>query len=160
MDDLYVNFTVAISKLNKLIQKIKSIEIGKYGLQAIHVSCIYYLSKNAEGLTAKEISALSLEDKAAISRALKTLQERGYVEYSPGGRNEKVKLTSSGREFSKIISKKTNSAVVAGSAHINTTQRKFLYDSLLEISNNLIYYYQNLLDKKEALDDKKTKDSI
>lgn len=144
MDDLYINFTVSITKLNKLVQRIKSFEISKYGLQPIHVSCGYYLSKNPQGLTAKELCDMALEDKAAISRALKTLQVKGYVEYSPRGRNEIVKLTSEGEKLATIISEKINSAVKAGSVNITEEQRKFFYNSLLEISNNLIEYYQNL----------------
>lgn len=87
---------------------------------------------------------MSLEDKAAISRALKTLQVKGYVEYSPRGRNEIVKLTSEGEKLAAIISEKINSAVKAGSVNITEEQRKFFYNSLLEISNNLIEYYQSL----------------
>lgn len=149
MEDLYINFTIAISRLNKIIQKIKSFEIGKYDLQPIHVSCIYYLSKNPQGLTAKELSVLSLEDKAAISRALKTLHQKGLAEYEPRSRNENIKLTERGGELAKIISDKINLAVEAGSAHITEKQRRFFYASLLEISNNLIDYYQGLLEDRE-----------
>ena len=145
MEDLYINFTVAITTLGKIIQRIKSYEISKYGLQPIHVSCGYYLSKNPQGLTAKELAQLCIEDKAAISRALKTLQEKGIVEYTPRVRNEIVRLTDKGKELASVIGEKINSAVNAGSAHITEEQRKFFYDSLLEISNNLIDYYQKLL---------------
>ena len=149
MEDLYTNFTLVISKLNKIIQKIKSYEIGKYGLQPIHVSCVYYLCKNPQGITSKELSVLSLEDKSAISRALKTLHEKGIVEYVPHGRNDVVTLTEKGKEFAEIIIEKTNSAVLAGSANIDEKERKFFYGSLLEISNNLIKYYQELLGGRE-----------
>lgn len=149
MEDLYENFTVAIIKLDKLIQRIKSYEISKYGLQPIHVSCEYYLSKNPQGLTAKQLCEMTLEDKAAISRALKTLQERGIVEYTSHGRNEIVKLTDEGNELANTISAKINSAVQAGSANITEEQRKFFYDSLLEIANNLIDYYQNLVKSED-----------
>ncbi len=149
MDDLYINFTVSITRLNKLIQRIKSFEISKYGLQPIHVSCGYYLSKNPQGLTAKELCDMSLEDKAAVSRALKTLQEKGIVEYSPRGRNKIIKLTSEGHKLADIISAGINAAVKAGSANITPEQREFFYNSLLEISDNLIKYYENELKKED-----------
>ena len=145
MEDLYLNFTVSITKLNKLVQKIKAFEMSKYGLQAIHASCGYYLSKHPQGLTAKELCEMLLEDKAAISRALKTLQEKGYVEYIPRGRNEIVRLTDEGEKLAKKIIDKVNSAVNAGSVDITEEQRKFFYHSLLEISDNLIEYYQKLI---------------
>lgn len=149
MEDLYMQFTISISKLNKIIQKIKSFEIGRFGLQPIHVSCCYYLSKNPQGLTAKELSSLTLEDKAAISRALKTLNEKGLVEYVPRGRNEIVKLTDSGSKFAEVIGEKINEAVDAASMHITEKQRDFFYNSLLEISENLISYYNKLLENQE-----------
>ncbi len=150
MEDLYVNFTASITKLSKLIQRIKSFEIGKYGLHPIHVSCGYYLSKNPQGLTAKELCELTLEDKAAIPRALKALQEKGIIEYSPHGRNKIIKLTNEGHKLADIIREKINDAVKAGSANITREQREFFYNSLLEISNNLIKYYENEIKKADC----------
>lgn len=149
MEDLYINFTISIARLNKLVQRIKSYEISKYGLQPIHVSCGYYLSKNPQGLTSKELCEMSLEDKAAISRALKMLQEKGIVEYSPRGRNEIVRLTSKGEKLAEIISEKINDAVKAGSVNLTDEQRKFFYDSMLEISDNLIKYYEKLIKSED-----------
>ena len=148
MDDLYINFTASITRLNKIIQKIKSIEVKEYGLQPIHVSCWYYLSKNPQGLTAKELCELSISDKAAISRALKTLQAKGYITYEPRGRNEVVKITDKGNELAEVISSKINSAVKAGSAKLTDEERRFFYNSLLEISDNLVNYYKKLLNKE------------
>ena len=79
MDKIFEHFTITILKLNKLVQKIKLYEMQEYGLKAIHVMCGYYLMENPDGLTASELVKLTLEDKAAISRALKTLQEKGFV---------------------------------------------------------------------------------
>lgn len=145
MEDSYIKFTVSISKLNKLVQKIKSLEMSKFNLQPIHASCVYYLSKNSDGLTAKELCGILLEDKAAISRALKTLHEKGYVGYAPHGRNEMVRLTAEGQQFADVIIEKIKTAVVAGRANLTDEQRKYFYNSLSDISDNLIEYYQNLL---------------
>lgn len=145
MEDSYIQFTVSISKLNKLVQKIKSLEMSKFGLQPIHASCAYNLSKHSGGLTAKELCEILLEDKAAISRALKTLHEKKYVEYEPRGRNEIVRLTDEGQKFADVIIGKIKSAVKAGRANLTDEQRKYFYDSLSDISNNLIEYYQKLL---------------
>ena len=149
VEDLYVNFTVSINKLNKLIQRIKSFEISKYDLQPIHVSCAYYLHKNPQGLTAKQLCEFAIEDKSAISRALKTMQQRHYVQYLSHGRNETVKLTKEGEEFAKNIAERINLAVKAGSVNISDKERAFFYKSLLDISNNLIKYYKKLIKSKE-----------
>ena len=68
MDDRFETFTMAVLRLNKLVQRIKLLEMGGYGLKAIHVMCIYYAAKGP--VTAGELSRLTCEDKAAVSRAL------------------------------------------------------------------------------------------
>lgn len=94
--DRFENFTVSILKLNKLIHKIKLYEMEEYDLRAIHVMCIYYLNSYPD-ITATELAKLTLEDKAAISRALKMLAEKDYVNYTADGYNAKITLTDAAR---------------------------------------------------------------
>lgn len=143
MEDLYTDFTISILRLNKLVQKIKTDEIRKVGLKPIHVSCGYYLHKNPQGLTAKEICELSLEDKAAISRALKTLQDKGYVKYAPYGRNEIVQLTDEGKKFANHICERVSEAVSTCSISLTADERKFLYKALSDIADRLESYNKN-----------------
>ena len=145
MEDLFVDFTVSILALNKLVQKIKSFEIEKFGLKPVHVMCAYYLSKNGQGCTAKELGELTLEDKAAISRALKTMQESGYVRYENNARNAKVVLTDEGRRLADTIGERATAAVKAGSAEFTDEERAFFYKSLDEIVKNLKNYYKDLV---------------
>ena len=130
--------------LNKLVQRIKTYEANKLGFKPIHISCGYYLRKNPQGLTAKELCDLSLEDKAAVSRALKTLQERGLVKYVSGGHNEKVQFTDEGRRISDYIAERIDLAVKSNYANLNDDERNFLYKTLMDIADNLTDYYKNL----------------
>ncbi|MCM1296076.1 MAG: MarR family winged helix-turn-helix transcriptional regulator [Muribaculaceae bacterium] len=145
MEDIYTKFTGSILKLNRLVQKIKNYEISKHGLKPIHVSCGYYLNKNPQGLTAKELGELSLEDKAAISRSLKFLQEKGYVKYAPYGHNEIVQLTDEGKKLADYICERVNLAVNACSVSLTDDERSFLYKSLSDVADNLTNYYKNLI---------------
>lgn len=145
MEDLYTNFTLSVLRLNKLVQRIKTNEISKMGLKPIHVSCGYYLNNNPQGLTAKELCELSLEDKAAISRALKTLQEKGYVKYVTHGRNEIVQLTDEGKELADHICEKVSKAVSTCSINLTADERKFLYKTLDDIADNLESYYKKTI---------------
>lgn len=142
MEDLYTDFTISILRLNKLVQRIKTNEISKFGLKPIHVSCGYYLNKNPQGLTAKELCELSLEDKAAISRALRTLQEKGYVKYAPYGRNELIQLTDEGKKLADHICKRVSKAVSTCSISLTADERKFLYKALSNIADSLKSYYK------------------
>lgn len=149
MDDLFVDFTISILHLNKLVQRIKTYEMDKLDLKPIHVNCCYYLNKYPKQLTAKELCEMSLEDKAAISRALKTMQERGLVKYDANGRNSVVELTAEGKKMSDLICERADSAVKAGSADFTDEERKFFYKSLGEIVANLKKYYAELIGSEE-----------
>ncbi|MDE7084993.1 MAG: MarR family winged helix-turn-helix transcriptional regulator [Clostridia bacterium] len=145
MEDLFVDFTSSILTLNKIIQKIKTFEIEKLGLKPVHVMCGYYLNKNPQGLTAKELVDLTLEDKAAISRALKIMQKNGYVQYDFNSRNALIKLTDKGKEIALYISEKADKAVMAGSVDFTKDERIFFYNSLGAIVVHLKNYYKELV---------------
>ena len=145
MEDLFVDFTVSVLALNKLVQKIKTFEIEKFGLKPMPVMFIYYLNKNPRGLTAKELCELTLEDKAAISRALKIMQDDGYVKYDAKARNAVIVLTDKGREIASTISNRADKAVTAGSIDFTEDERNFFYKSLGTIVANLKSYYKGLV---------------
>lgn len=147
MERIFENFTVAILKLNKLISRIKLSEMEGYGLKAIHVMCCYYLNTHAEGLTASELSSLTLEDKAAISRALKSLKQKGYVRYDENTYGAPVTLTVEGKRLANEIAVKADRAVSAGSAFSSEREREAFYTALQKIADNLEKYYEEL--KKE-----------
>ena len=147
MEDLFERFTVSILRLNKLVQRIKIYEIKKFGLKSIHVMCLYYLNCHPEGLTASELVKLTLEDKAAISRALATMREQGYAEYDSATHNADVRLTPKGKQLAEYIVGRAAAAVSAGSADFSAEQREFFYKSLVTISDNLEQYYNELTKK-------------
>ena len=143
MENRFENFTVAILKLNKLIQKIKLYEMRDYGLKAIHVMCVYYLRTRGE-LTASELSKLTLEDKAAISRAISFLNEKGFVNYDSNKYNAPIKLTGEGNKVSEYINRRADSAVNAGGGFLTEEERINFYSALELIAENLKNYYENL----------------
>ena len=147
MENIFENFTITILKLNKLVQKIKNFEMREYGLKTIHVMCVYYLGSRPEGLTASELTKLTLEDKAAISRALKVLHEKGYVSYDPNKYSAEIRLTDEGKKLANLISKKADKAVSAGSYDFTEKQRNSFYIQLLTIAENLENYYNGLIEK-------------
>lgn len=144
MEKIFENFTITILKLNKLVHKIKNFEMQEYGLKTIHVMCVYYLNCHPDGITASELTKLTLEDKAAISRALKLLQEKGYASYDPNKYNAEIRLTDEGKKLADFISQKADRAVSAGSYDFTEEQRNSFYTQLLTIADNLENYYNGL----------------
>ncbi|MDE7373221.1 MAG: MarR family winged helix-turn-helix transcriptional regulator [Clostridia bacterium] len=150
MENIFEHFTVSILKLNKLVQKIKNYEMQEYGLKTIHVMCGYYLKNHERGLTAAELSKLTLEDKAAISRALKTLYEKGFVSYDPNKYNSVIRLTDAGKEFADAVCEKATRAVEAGSYNFSEEERLAFYKALGTIADNLTEYYDGLVGSEKA----------
>lgn len=145
MENRFENFTITILKLNKLVQKIKLIEMKEHGLKAIHVMCIYYLNENKSGITASELSRLTLEDKAAISRALARLKELGLINHFKAY-NQPIVLTEKGEETARYILVKASKAVEAAGRGLTEEERENFYRSLISISQRLEDYYIDLKD--------------
>lgn len=149
MDNLFENFTITVLKINKMVQKIKQFEMQEYNLKGVHVMCIYYLSKNKQGITASELMRLTYEDKAAISRALKQLLELGYVQYDLDSYNANITLTEKGEQIAEQIIKKIDKAVSFAGADFTDEQRAFFYKSLDTICSNIKEYYDRLVKQND-----------
>ncbi len=141
MNDRFQNFTFSIMKLNKLVNRIKLIEMKEFGLKGIHVLCIYDLFVQG-AMTAGELSRVTLEDKAAISRALKLLAEKGFVSYDSDGYNSPISLTNSGVSLAVAIEEKAQRAVDAAGGTLTEEQRSNFYECLDIISSRLEAYYK------------------
>ena len=150
MEKIFENFVLSILKINKLIQKIKQYEMREFDLKIVHVMCLYYLYEHSEGLTSSELMRLTYEDKAAISRALKLLREKGFVEYDFDAYNAPVRLTENGEKVAEITIKKTDLAVEAGKAEFSEEERLFFYESLGKIADNLQKYYESLSNQTDG----------
>lgn len=142
----FETFTVQIAKIRRNIQKIKSEEMAEFGLKGPHVTCLYYLYKNPEPLTAKQLCDVCDEDKGAISRSIEFLESKGYIDVS--SKTEKrykspLALTDKGNEIAKIVAEKIDNVVNLASEGLSSIKRREFYDSLILISNNL----QQICDK-------------
>ena len=86
----FESFTAAVTRAYKCLQKIKNRETERMGLKGSHVMCLYYIGKTPGGLTAAELCRLCHEDKAAISRTLVDLTERGLSGTECGGARTEI----------------------------------------------------------------------
>ncbi len=150
MEKIFENFTVTVMKLNKLVNKIKAHEMREYGLKAIHVMLLYYLNENPQGLRAAELVKLTLEDKAAVSRGLALLRDKGYVSYDPDKYNAVIRLTDDGKKVADFITDKSEKAVNAGSAVLSEEERLQFYKSLHCIADNLKTYYDQITNAEKS----------
>ena len=148
MKERFEAFTVLVTRLNRYIRRIKTEEMVEFDLKSPHVSCLYYLYK-AGSLTAKELSDLCEEDKAAISRSIEYLESEGYLVCK--SKTEKryrspLNLTEKGRDVGKRITEKIDRILETASEGLSESDRLVMYHSLNLIADNL----EKLCDQYDA----------
>lgn len=140
MKSKYDMFTSLIAKANRCVQKIKNFEMEEVGLKGKQVQCLFHLYNSKEGLTSTQLCLLCGEDKAAISRTIKELENLGYVffeEQSDKVYKNPIKLTNLGEKIGELIMEKTNNFVELGGEGLSEQDRKNFYASLTLICDNL-----------------------
>lgn len=147
MEERFQTFTVLITDINRCIHKLKTKEMEEFNLKSSHVSCLYYLYKS-DKLTAKELCDICREDKANISRAIKYLEQSGYVvcnSKTPKRYQSVLVLTELGRSIGKRIAEKIDRVLDAVGAGVSDEHRRIMYDALSAINMNL----QKLCDEND-----------
>ena len=139
MEERFETFTVLIGQISRNIYKLKTMEMAGYDLRSSHVSCLYYLYK-MKSLTAKELCDICAEDKANISRAVKYLEENGYLRCE----SKRVKryqspliLTEKGEEIGERLAFRIDRILSRAGDGVSEEDRRIMYRSLAVIRENL-----------------------
>ena len=140
MEERFETFTVLITRISRSIKRIKADEMANFELKGPHVSCLYYLSQR-DGMTAAELCERCDEDKAAISRTLVDLTERGYLEPNveePGRKyRTRLTLTESGRKRNEQLHEAISRAVRQASEGLSDVDRACFYRVFFAITDRL-----------------------
>lgn len=142
--DVFEQFSLLILKMSKIVQKIKALEMVPFDLKAVHVMILYLLRMHREGLSVSELCRQTMDDKAAVSRAVSVLRERGYVE-PEDTRLSPVRLTKEGEELAAYISGRAACAVSEGGVGLSDEERARFLLVMETICNNLEKYQKKLL---------------
>ena len=137
MIERFQSFVTGITICYKYIQRIKNAEMTEFGLKGTHVMCIFFLHHSPEGLTAAELCQLCAEDKAAISRTLAALLEKGYIQSEEKKYRAKITLTEKGLQLAKQVDKVIEQWVGFGGDGLEEAERENFYHTLELISDNL-----------------------
>ena len=140
MLDRFEQFTAAISAINRCIQKLERDEMEKYGHKGAFAQYLMVLAAHPEGLTAAELSEHSDRDKAAVSRIVSEMTEKGLICHV--GRDDKkykarMQLTDDGKKAADFVAGRARAAVEAVGRELSDELRAALYFSLDSISKNL-----------------------
>lgn len=141
MNKRYLEFNGTIANIYKSLLKIKDKEMKSMDMKAAHVDIMSYLKFHKNGLSATELSDLCQIDKGQISRAIKDLEQRGFVEITDNGGKRaygsKIILTEDGQKHASMVNHKIDKIVHSASAKLTKEERIKFYEVLMEISNNL-----------------------
>ncbi len=143
MLDRFEAFAAGITACYRYLQKIKATEMTELGLKGTHVMCLHYLHRSPEPLTAAQLCKLCAEDKAAISRTLSDLEERGYLTSASGKKyRAALTLTASGAVIAGQMEDLIAEWVAVGGQGLSESQRTDFYQTLGHIAQNLKNHIQ------------------
>ena len=131
----FQQFSFVISEINRHIQKIERDEMIKYGCKGAFAQYLVALLSHPEGLTAARLCELCDKDKAAVSRMVSEMQEKGLVTRSSENArayNAAILLTEDGRKAAEHVCMKARAAVNAVGGEMSDEERHILY-SLLDV---------------------------
>ncbi len=138
MTERFQSFVSGITLCYKYIQRIKSAEMGGFGLRGSHAMCLYHLHQHPDGLTAAQLASLCTEDKAAISRTVSELRSQGCVS-APAEKNYRIplRLTEAGQALYLQMQPLIDEWVRIGGSGLADDVRENFYQALSVISCNL-----------------------
>lgn len=134
-------FTTTITQIYKNLQKVKMQEVADLELRGTHVMCLFQLNRHPDGLTVTQLSNLCGEDKAATSRTISDLIQKGFVATDTEKKyRAPIMLTDAGLEVANRIDKQAAQAVEAVGQGLTNEERETFYNALTTISENLKSY--------------------
>ena len=144
MEDKFELFVMSVTRAYKYISQIKKHESGTFNIKGIHVMIMVFLAKHEDGLTVSELTTLCCEDKAAISRAVDSLAEKGYIVDNSDTKRRwrsKLLLTELGRSQSEKMFSLINDIVGAISNGLSYEDELHFYKTFTRINDNLSKYF-------------------
>ena len=140
MLSLYERFSFVVSVINRQIQKIERDEMIKYGYKGAFAQYLMAMRHHPEGITAAQLSEICDKDKAAVSRVISEMTEKGLVVRRCTNDTlyrAKITLTEEGHKIAEFIATRASAAVVAVGNELNDEERKMFYATLNFIASKL-----------------------
>ena len=140
MGSKFDSFVVTATQISRSITRLKALEMSELGLRGSHVMCLMALGPRAEGLTNLELCDACVEDRAAISRTVRDLKDRGLVLQTgkEGQRyRRRVVLTPAGRSVYLEMVDRVDRIFAEAGHGIDEADRPVFYRVLGQIRDNL-----------------------
>ncbi len=129
----FEQFSYVISGINRCIQKIERDEMIKYGYKGAFAQYLVALRRYPEGITSAKLCEICDKDKAAISRVITEMQEKGLIIREGGNDrhyNALIKLTSEGLQAAAYVDERAKAAIDAVGNEMSDADRTAFYATL------------------------------
>ncbi|MBQ3531964.1 MAG: MarR family transcriptional regulator [Oscillospiraceae bacterium] len=141
MESRFEQFKMAISGINRYVQKIERNEMVKRGYKGAFAQYLAVLKRFEEGLTSSELCEICDKDKAAVSRIIAEMEEKGLISREHKKvrtYRTKIVLTEKGRNTADYVSERAKAAIAAVSDGVmDENQREVFYSTLEVLYKNL-----------------------
>ncbi|MBO5354680.1 MAG: MarR family transcriptional regulator [Clostridia bacterium] len=138
--DRYEQFSGLISGAYRQIQKLEREEMEKYGFKGAFAQYLLAMNHHPEGLTAAQLCDACDKDKAAVSRVLAEMEEKGLVQKTGEGAHAyraMLMLTDKGHHAADFVARRAMIAVSKAGEGLSDADRKIFYAALELINVNL-----------------------
>ena len=140
MIERYEQLSYFIYSIYRSVQRIAKEEMEKHSLRGAYAHYLVALCRHPEGVTSAHLCEICDKDKAATSRFVAEMEERGLI-YREGGSfnmyRAKLMLTPKGKAIADVVLQKVDVAVELAGRGLSDENRKILYASLGIIETNL-----------------------
>lgn len=140
MIERFERFCFAVSAMSRYIQKIESDELEKFGLKGSYALYLLVLSRHPAGLNATELCEYCEKDKAAVSRAVASMESQGLVTRHSDAKSPyraPILLTETGKKVADHVRQKAEVAVSHAGGTLSESERDTMYTALEKIAVNL-----------------------
>ncbi len=131
----FIKFSLLIGSIHKSVQKILADEMAKYGLKGAYAQYLITLYKSEDKMTLVELTEKCDNDKAAVSRAVGNMVEKGLIVKENDSYRAGLFLTSEGIKAAEFVCNRAKMAVEA--AGVTEEERESFYLSLEKLEQNL-----------------------
>ena len=136
----FEQFTAFISAINRFIQKIERDEMEKYGLKGAFAQYLLAMQQHPEGITATELCDVCDRNKAAVSRILSELEQKGLICRADDRDSQyraRLTLTSAGQDAANYVCQKAALAAELVGSGLSDEARTALYSALELLTKNI-----------------------
>ena len=136
----YEQFSFIVSGINRHIQKLEHDEMIKHGYKGAFAQYLVAMRRYPQGITAAQLSEICDKDKAAVSRIVAEMLEKGLIVRKAASETmyrAKLTLSAEGEKVAAYIADRASAAIEAMGSELSEEQRKTLYKTLDTISDKL-----------------------